>query len=111
MTSTEQQPDSPAQEPAASTRWRAVLLASRLKDLGRTSFRQLSSGAGTNYEIVASFLALLELYREDAVAFEQISPLGDLYVTWTGGDREIDLAPPGARAGDQAPETEEEDYT
>src|ERR1700759_3471105 len=28
MTSTEQQPDSPAQEPVASTRWRAVLLAS-----------------------------------------------------------------------------------
>jgi segregation and condensation protein A len=33
---------------------------------------------------VASFLALLELYREDAVSFEQVAPLGELYVTWTG---------------------------
>ena len=47
-----------------------------------------------NHEIVASFLALLELYREDMVAFEQMAPLGDLYVTWTGGDREVVLAPP-----------------
>jgi len=92
-----------------SIREQAVLIAGRLKSLGRASFRQLSSGAAGNYEIVASFLALLELYREDAVTFEQVSPLGDLYVTWTGGDREIRLDPPGARAGDQP--TEEEDYT
>jgi segregation and condensation protein A len=96
-----------------SIREQAVLIAGRLKGLGRASFRQLSSGpwlsgTGGNYEIVASFLALLELYREDAVAFDQVSPLGDLYVTWTGGDREIGLAPPGAAAGDQATE---EDYT
>jgi hypothetical protein len=49
------------------------------------------------------------------VAYEQVSPLGDLYVTWTGGDREVKLAPPGARPGDvadaaTATETEEEDY-
>jgi segregation and condensation protein A len=36
------------------------------------------------YEIVASFLALLELYRENVVTFEQLAPLGDLYITWTG---------------------------
>ena len=34
--------------------------------------------------MVASFLALLELYREEAVSFEQVAPLGELYVTWTG---------------------------
>jgi len=95
--------------PFVSIREQAVLIARRLKRLGRASFRQLSSGATGNYEIVASFLALLELYREDAVSFEQVSPLGELYVTWTGGDREIRLAPPGATAGDRA--TEEEDYT
>jgi hypothetical protein len=46
------------------------------------------------------------------VAFEQVSPLGELYVTWTGGDREVNLAPPGAGPGDAAlaTETEEEDY-
>ena len=102
--------------PFISIREQAVLIAGRLRGLGRASFRQLSSGAslsGTagNYEIVATFLALLELYREDAVAFEQVLPLGELYVTWTGGDREVLLAPPGA-TGDaaQATDTQEEDY-
>jgi segregation and condensation protein A len=97
--------------PFISIREQAVLIAGRLRGLGRASFRQLSSGAVGNYEIVASFLALLELYREDAVAFEQVSPLGELYVTWTGGDREVLLAPPGA-AGEaaQPTDTQEEDY-
>jgi segregation and condensation protein A len=102
--------------PFISIREQAVLIAGRLRGLGRASFRQLSSGpsfSGTvgNYEIVATFLALLELYREDAVAFEQVLSLGELYVTWTGGDRDILLAPPGA-GGDaaQATETQEEDY-
>jgi segregation and condensation protein A len=102
--------------PFISIREQAVLIAGRLRGLGRASFRQLSSGpsfsgTGGNYEIVASFLALLELYREDVVTFEQVLPLGELYVTWTGGDRDILLAPPGA-VGDaaQATETEEEDY-
>jgi segregation and condensation protein A len=94
-----------------SVREQAVLLAGRLRGLGRASFRQLTAGAADNYKIVASFLALLELYREDLVTFEQLSPLGDLYVTWTGGDREIRLAPPGARGDDVASATEsEEDY-
>jgi segregation and condensation protein A len=102
--------------PFISIREQAVLIAGRLRGLGRASFRQLSSGpsfSGTvgNYEIVATFLALLELYREDAVAFEQVLPLGELYVTWTGGDRDILLDPPGA-GGDaaQATDTQEEDY-
>jgi segregation and condensation protein A len=91
-------------------REQAVLIAGRLRVLGRASFRQLSSDQG-NYEIVASFLALLELYREDVVAFEQVAPLGELYVTWTGGDRDVALAAPGAAA--DAPQTteSEEDYT
>src|SRR6185312_1307308 len=95
-----------------SIREQAVLIAGRLRGLGRASFRQISAGAAGNYEVVASFLALLELYREDVIAFEQVSPLGELYVTWTGGDREVTLAPPGARPGDpeSATETEEEDY-
>ena len=95
-----------------SIREQAVLIAGRLQDLGRASFRQLSSGAAGNYEVVASFLALLELYREDVVAFEQLAPLGDLYVTWTGGGRQFQLAPPGARGGEAGPatESEEEDY-
>ena len=95
-----------------SIREQAVLIAGRLRGLGRASFRQLAAGATGSYEVVASFLALLELYREDVIAFEQAESLGDLYVTWTGGEREIRLAAPGARGGDAVPaaESEEEDY-
>jgi len=92
-----------------SIREQAVFIAGRLKGLGRASFRELTATASGNYEIVASFLALLELYRENVVVFEQVLPLGDLYVTWTGGDREVVLAPPGAGSVDEA--TESEDYT
>ena len=35
---------------------------------------------------VARFLALLELFREGAVAFEQLTPLGELTIRWTGSD-------------------------
>jgi segregation and condensation protein A len=95
--------------PFLSIRDQAVLIAGQLRGLGRASFRQLTVGARGNYEIVASFLALLELYREEMVAFDQVSPLGDLYVSWTGADREVELSPPGAD-GVEAP-TESEEYT
>ena len=99
--------------PFVSIRERAVMLAGLLRDLGRASFRQLIAGATGNHEIVASFLALLELYREDTITFEQIAPLGELYVTWTGGDREVVLSPPGAGSVNAPRESagdDEEDY-
>ena len=66
------------------------MLMAMLKELGRASFRQLTANAEGSYEVVASFLALLELYREDAVSFEQVTPLGELYVTWTGNQDAAD---------------------
>ena len=70
--------------PVISVKDQALILMAMLKELGRASFRQLTANAQGSYEVVASFLALLELYREDAVSFEQVTPLGELYVTWTG---------------------------
>ena len=70
--------------PVISIRDQTRIIAARLAELGRASFRQLTAHAAGSYEVVASFLALLELYREDAVSFEQVAPLGELYVTWTG---------------------------
>ena len=70
--------------PVISIKEQARILAALLRKLGRASFRQLTANAQGSYEVVASFLALLDLYREDAVSFEQITPLGELYVTWTG---------------------------
>src|SRR6266571_8153699 len=52
------------------------LLFARLR---QATFRQLSSDCGGTYEIVARFLAVLELYRNGRVSFDQVAPLGDLY--------------------------------
>jgi segregation and condensation protein A len=72
--------------PMISVRDQARIIAARLRELGRASFRQLTAGAAGNYEVVASFLALLDLYKEDVISFEQVAALGELYVTWTGPD-------------------------
>jgi segregation and condensation protein A len=48
------------------------------------SFSDLVADCGTSIEIVGRFLALLELYRSRAVAFDQSEPLGVLQVSWTG---------------------------
>lgn len=48
------------------------------------SFSELVADCETTIEIVGRFLALLELYRTRAVAFDQSEPLGVLQVSWTG---------------------------
>jgi len=48
------------------------------------SFSELIADCGAPIEIVGRFLALLELYRSRAVAFDQSEPLGVLQVSWTG---------------------------
>ncbi|BBX02255.1 segregation/condensation protein A [Mycolicibacterium moriokaense] len=48
------------------------------------SFRELVADCQAPIEIVGRFLALLELYRARAVAFEQPEPLGALQISWTG---------------------------
>jgi len=48
------------------------------------TFRELVADCREAIEIVGRFLALLELYRLRAVAFEQSEPLGVLQVSWTG---------------------------
>lgn len=50
-------------------------------------FADLIVECESQVQIVARFLALLELYRERSVLFEQPEPLGDLLVSWTGEDR------------------------
>ena len=49
-----------------------------------SSFTELVADCEIPIQIVGRFLALLELYRARAVAFEQTEPLGVLQVTWTG---------------------------
>jgi segregation and condensation protein A len=68
--------------PQTTVREQVAILAGRLRQLGRATFRGLSADCLGTYEIVARFLALLELYREGSVSFDQVVPLGELYVTW-----------------------------
>ena len=51
---------------------------------GTASFRALTADCAHTNEVVARFLALLELYRQQRVVFEQLTPLGELHVRWTG---------------------------
>jgi len=50
------------------------------------SFRNLCSDADSTLVIVARFLALLDLYRQGALRFEQVIALGELQISWTGSD-------------------------
>jgi segregation and condensation protein A len=72
--------------PPVSVREQAAVLVDRLRHGGATSFRSLTADAGSTIVVVARFLALLELFREGAVGFEQVTPLGELTVRWTGSD-------------------------
>jgi segregation and condensation protein A len=75
-----------------SVREQAAIIVERLRRMGTTTFRALTQDCDTTLLIVGRFLALLELYREQTVLFEQISPLGDLTVRWVGrneGDIEV----------------------
>ncbi len=71
--------------PRTTVREQAAILAGRLRDLGRATFGFLTSDCAGTYEIVARFLAVLELYREGSVTVEQAEPLGELHVTWQPG--------------------------
>ncbi len=78
--------------PQVSVREQAALLVDRLRDAGSTTFRALTRDGGSTLVVVARFLALLELFREGVVAFEQVSPLGELHIRWTGADTgEVDV--------------------
>ena len=69
-----------------SVREQAQLLVDRLRRSGTLTFRALTADAENTVTTVARFLALLELFREQAVAFEQLTPLGELTIRWTGSD-------------------------
>ena len=50
------------------------------------SFRNLVQGADSTLVVVARFLALLDLYRQGALRFEQVVALGELQISWVGSD-------------------------
>jgi len=99
-----------------SVREQAALVVDRLRRNGAMTFRALCGDSPDRLTTVARFLSLLELFREGAVGFEQLTPLGELTVRWTGDDDadvddlitdEFDGAPPEPAA----PETQDESET
>jgi segregation and condensation protein A len=72
--------------PTVSVREQAGLIVARLRQRRTCSFRSLVADADSTLVIVARFLALLELFRESAIAFDQAEALGALTVRWTGQD-------------------------
>lgn len=72
--------------PAVSVREQAGIVLDRLRRSGTMTFRALCGDSPDTLTTVARFLSLLELFREGAVAFDQVTPLGELTVRWTGDD-------------------------
>jgi segregation and condensation protein A len=90
-----------------SVREQAAIVVERLRRQGAMTFRALCGDSPDTLTTVARFLSLLELFREGAVGFDQVTPLGELTIRWTGSDDvdadelvsdEFDGAPPEAEA-------------
>jgi segregation and condensation protein A len=100
-----------------SVREHANLIRDRLRRAGTSTFDLLIADCESSLEVVARFLALLELYREGLIEFEQPVSLDELTVRWIGGDddggeldiddyegtpaeRDADGSPPDAESAD-----------
>lgn len=83
--------------PQESVAQHVGVLRERLPRLGATSFRVLVADCAGTRQIVARFLALLELYRDGVVAFDQAAALAELRVRWIGtadgADDSVEAAP------------------
>lgn len=71
-----------------SVKEQAEIIGLRLQRESPLTFRAMIADAESTLVVVARFLALLELFRDKAVSFDQLSPLADLAVHWTAGGRQ-----------------------
>ena len=78
--------------PVVSVREQAEVVVDRLRRQRAMTFRALTYDSSSMLTTVARFLALLELFRDGAVGFEQLTPLGELTIRWTGGDDDAEWA-------------------
>ena len=96
--------------PAVSVSEQLVAVRDHLSRAGTLSFRALTADCTHTLEVVARFLALLELYRQQRVTFEQLTPLGDLHVRWTGRDvTDVAVDVDGVLPGPGAPAPDADD--
>ena len=70
--------------PLVSVAEQALKVVEHLRRVSRVTFRALIADADSTLVVVARFLALLELYKEGVVRFEQVISLGELQISWVG---------------------------
>lgn len=92
--------------PSVNVMEESRLVVEALRKGRSLSFRALIADSDSTLVVVARFLALLDLFRQGALRFEQVIALGELQISWIGSDEgeilasdEFDLA--------IAPESEE----
>ncbi|MGH7174908.1 MAG: segregation and condensation protein A [Minisyncoccia bacterium] len=61
-------------------------LAKRVEKAMNLSFKEFAGDAKEKVEVIVSFLALLELVKQGAVAAEQFSPHGDIRITHSSAE-------------------------
>ena len=72
--------------PRVSVREHMLVIRERLRRNGAATFRAIVADCRNTLEVVARFLALLELYRDGAVAFDQAAALTELRVRWIAAE-------------------------
>ena len=72
--------------PLVSVAEESRLVVEALRRSKTMSFRNLISDADNTLVIVARFLALLDLYRQGVLRFDQVIALGELQISWTGSE-------------------------
>jgi segregation and condensation protein A len=72
--------------PLVSVAEESKLVVEALRRSKSMSFRSLISDASSTLVVVARFLALLDLYRQGALRFDQVVALGELQIRWTGSE-------------------------
>ena len=82
--------------PRVSVAEHAALLRERLVGVGMATFAALSADCAGPLEVVARFLAVLDLFRERCVELEQPEAFGELTVRWSP-PADPDRADPGPR--------------
>nr|WP_228266227.1 segregation/condensation protein A [Microlunatus elymi] len=94
--------------PAVTVREEGARIVGRLRTSGQLTFADLTRDSPDPITTVCRFLALLELFREKAVSFEQPTPLAELTIRWTGTDDqqvtisdEFDAPPPSPEDDDR----------
>jgi segregation and condensation protein A len=86
--------------PRVSVSEHMAMLRVVLRRAGTATFRKLVEDCQSTLEVVARFLGLLELYREQAVAFDQADALGELHVRWIATDNGADSEGDSGDTGD-----------